>query len=65
MKYTLGKEDLKSIGRGALIAVAGALLTYLSAVVSNTDFGFYTPLVVAFFGIVANILKKSLDGEVK
>lgn len=58
MKYTLNTADVKKIGIGAGIAVAGALLTYLTQVISETDFGVYTPIVVAGFSVVANIVRK-------
>jgi len=59
----LNKTDWKSIGRGALIAIAGVLLTYGSEVITQIDFGNYTPIVVAFWSVVANVGKKFLSGE--
>jgi len=59
----LNKTDWKSIGRGALIAIAGVLLTYGSEVIAQIDFGNYTPIVVAFWSVVANVGKKFLSGE--
>ena len=62
-KYTLNKEDLKSIGKGLLIACGGAALTYLTDAISAIDFGIYTPAVVAFWSVVVNIVRKWLAGE--
>lgn len=59
-RFTLNKVDGMKIGKGALIAVLGALLTYISAVVTDIDFGTYTPLVVAFWGVFANTAWKFL-----
>lgn len=60
-KYQLNQQDLIKIGKGALIALAGVLLTYLSDMLPNIDFGQWTPLVVAFWSIVANIARKYLQ----
>lgn len=59
-KYSLNKEDAKSIGKGALIAIAGALLTYFTGVIPNVDWGVYAPIVTAAFGILANSVRKFL-----
>jgi hypothetical protein len=56
----LNKEDFKKIGKGAIIAVVGALMTYLTQVITTIDFGAYTPIVVAFWGIVVNTVDKYL-----
>ncbi len=53
-KFTFTKENMLKIGRGAGIALAGALLTYIASYVSSTDFGIYTPMVVALSGILIN-----------
>lgn len=62
--FTLGNTDLKKIGKGALIAVIGALLTYFTTVVTNTNFGLWTPAVVAFWSIFTNTAWKVLDNQV-
>lgn len=62
-KYSLNSEDIKSISRGLIIALVGAGLTYLSQVVVNVNFSTYTPLVVAGFGVLANIVRKFLVGR--
>jgi len=53
-KFTFTKENLIKIAKGAGIAMGGALLTYLASFVSSTDFGAYTPMIVAFAGILIN-----------
>jgi hypothetical protein len=62
--------DWKSIGRGALIALAGAALTYASTVVvpAMEGSGNATLLTLAAFASVAvNVLRKALEqkNEVK
>ena len=54
---TLGK-----IARGAGIAIAGALLTYLAQYISSTDFGVYTPLVVTIASILVNAGREYIKG---
>jgi hypothetical protein len=56
--YSFRGIDWRKVGKGALIAVAGALLTYGTTFVSGTDFGAYTPLVVAVWGVVVNVAHK-------
>lgn len=65
MKYTLGKEDLQKILKGLCIALAGSLLTYISSIITQIDFGTYTPLVVAFWSVISNTVVKILDGVKK
>lgn len=57
-KLKISKTDLVKVGKGALIAGAGAVLTYLTSAITTLDFGEYTPLVVAGFGILVNFLRK-------
>jgi hypothetical protein len=64
-KYSLNKEDGKRILLGAGIAVAGALLTYLTSVVTGMDFGQYTPMVVAIWAVLANTARKFLTDYTK
>jgi len=59
-QFTFTKDNLIKIAKGAGIAVGGALLTYLSSYISSTDFGVYTPLVVALGGILINASREFL-----
>lgn len=52
MSFT--KENLIKIAKGAGIAVGGALLTYLAQFISDTDFGQWTPVVVAVGAVLIN-----------
>jgi hypothetical protein len=62
-KLSLNKADLLSIGRGALIALAAALLTYIADLLPSVDFGDYTAIVVALAGILINAARKFLAGK--
>jgi ABC-type antimicrobial peptide transport system permease subunit len=60
-KYQLNKEDLTKLGIGALVAVGGALLTYIADTIPGIDFGVYTPVVVAVASILINAARKFLQ----
>lgn len=62
-KYKLNKQDLLKIGKGAVIALIGALLTYVASIAGNIDFGAYTPIVVAVLAIVVNAGRKFIASE--
>lgn len=60
-RYALTVEDSQKIGKGLLIAIGGAALTYLSEMIPNVDFGQWTPVVVAAWSAVLNIARKYLS----
>jgi hypothetical protein len=60
-KYKLNREDLKKVGKGALIAAIGAVVTYLIDLIPSVDFGVWTPVAVAGFSILANFVRKWLS----
>ena len=62
MKLT--KSDLLSLGKGLVIALIGAALTYFTGLITVHDFGAYTPLIVALWGTVANVIRKYIDAPV-
>jgi hypothetical protein len=51
---------LKKIGTGAVVATVGALLTYATQIITDIDFGQATPLVMAAFSVIANVVRKWL-----
>ena len=57
-KLNLPVEQWVSIGKGALVAGAGAILTYLAQNVTAADFGTYGPLVVAGLSVLVNYIRK-------
>lgn len=62
-KYSLNKQDLMKIGKGALMALGGVLVTYLLQVIPNVDFGQYTPVVVGIASVGLNALSKYFAGK--
>lgn len=56
--FSISKTELLSVLKGLGIAVGGAALTYLTAYLTHTDFGAYTPLVVALWSVIVNFLRK-------
>jgi hypothetical protein len=65
MKYGLGKQDLEKILKGLVIALGGALLTYVADIITKINFGDLTPVIVALGGVILNICWKLLDGVKK
>lgn len=61
--FSFDKETLIKIGKGLLIAVGGAVITYATEYFSSTDFGVYTPLVVAVSSIIINTIKEYIKGK--
>ena len=57
-RFKLTKTDLTKVGKGVLVAIVGAALTYLTEWAANTDFGSYTPVIVAGLSILTNIVRK-------
>lgn len=62
-KYSLNKEDLTAVGKGLAVALAGAALTYLSQVVTQTNFGQFTPLVVVLASVLVNVGRKFIAAK--
>ena len=56
--FSLNGMDWKKIGTGLLVALAGAVLTYGTEWLSGADFGASTPIVVAAWSVLANIVRK-------
>lgn len=52
------KEQLKKIAIGGLIALAGALATYLQDAIPTIDFGTWQPIVFALNSMLVNALRK-------
>jgi len=61
-KFSLNSLDWGKIGIGALIAVGGALATYLEELIPSLDFGSFSPVAVALNGVLINIIRKFLSG---
>lgn len=58
---TLDTTDLKKLGKGMLIAAAGAAMTALTTWVSQTDFGIWNTAIAAGYSVLANAVLKYLS----
>jgi len=57
-RFSLNSIDWQKIGIGAGVAIAGALLTYLTPIVTGLDLGAFTPIVVALWSVIVNVVRK-------
>ena len=64
-KFTLNLIDWKSIGIGALKVTIGALLTYLTPIITGFDFGVYTPFTMLVLTTLTNVIWKWVSGPAK
>ena len=60
--FSFDKVTLTKIGKGLIIAVAGAVLTYVVSYLTNTNFGNFTPLAVAAASVLVNAGKEFVSG---
>jgi hypothetical protein len=59
----VSKENIISVIKGAGIAAIGAVLTYAAQWTANTDFGQWTPFVVATLSVITNLFRKSIEAK--
>jgi hypothetical protein len=59
-QFTLIKQDLISIAKGAAINFSGAIILYLVEALQKMDWGmaWYAPLATATFATLVNIVRK-------
>ena len=57
-KFKLDSDEMKKVGKGCLIAGVGAVLVYLAEAIPGIDFGAWTPIAVAVFGVATNFVRK-------
>ena len=62
-KYSLNKEDALKIGKGAIIAISGALLSYALIAINQVDFGANTLVIVPILTILINTGLKFTQGQ--
>ncbi len=62
-KYKFDKETGIKIGRGALIAGGGSVITYLLEQLPNIDFDDWTPIVVSVGSILLNTAWQYIKGD--
>lgn len=61
--WELSKEDWLKTGKGLLIALGGAALTYFEGLIPNLDFGVWTPAVMALNCALVNLGRKFLTNH--
>ncbi len=61
-KMKLNGADMKKVGKGFLIAMGGAGLTYIAQTLPTIDFGVWTPTVAALSAVFVNLAWKYLKG---
>lgn len=57
-RFILNKTDWVKIGKGLLLAISGAVLTYITAVLKIVPLGEFTPAVMLFWSVLANVIRK-------
>lgn len=63
-RFSLDTTDWKKIGKGALIALGGALLTYVASILSLIDIGStWTPILVGMLGVLINAGWKFIENH--
>lgn len=62
-RFELNKVDWKSIGIGALKVAIGAVLTYVTPIITGFDYGQWTPIVMWVFTTGTNIVWKWVQGK--
>jgi len=63
MKLKINKENLKKVGKGALIAGAGAAITIVSDSALAFDYGEWSVVVATVLSILINLGRKVLAKE--
>ena len=61
--YSLDKESLIKILKGAGIALGGSLCVYLLQTIPQVNFGTWTPVIVAVASIIINAVKEYIAGK--
>lgn len=56
----MNKEKVIKIIKGAGVAAAGAVLTYLAEWATGSDLGAWAPAVVAVLSVLANVVRQTL-----
>jgi hypothetical protein len=60
-RFTLNKEDMISIAKGAAIAALGAGAVYSVEGIAKLDFQIWSPAITALAAILVNIIRKWLE----
>lgn len=59
-QYALNATDLFKAGRGLLVVLAGAALTYVVDLIPQIDFGVWTPMVVSVSSTLIELARRWL-----
>ena len=57
-RFNINSKDIKKIAKGAVVAMVGGLIVFLSDIGTSIDWGVYAPLVGAVASIAVNFLRK-------
>lgn len=57
-RFSLNSVDWAAIGRGALVALAGAAIVAITQFTDTVDFGQWAPIVSAAAAVLVNALRK-------
>ena len=62
-RFRLNDNDVKKIGTGLVLAIAGAVITFFVENTANMNLGEYAPFVAAIASVVLNIIRKYVKGD--
>ena len=63
-RFSLNRNDLKSMGIGLLITSVGAALAYIAdIIIPNLDLGVYGPALVPLLALAVNAARKYVSGK--
>ena len=62
-RWNLDSIDWKKIYKGALIALGGAAIVFLTDTIPGIDWGNWTPLVVAGCSFAINFIRKLITED--
>jgi hypothetical protein len=57
-RYSLDRADLQKLGTGFLVALVGAVATFLSDATTSIDFGMWSPFVAMAVSVIVNAIRK-------
>jgi len=57
-RFALDGADLRKLGTGLLIALVGAVATFLSEVATSLDFGLWSPFISMGISVLVNAIRK-------
>lgn len=61
MQLNLTQDNWIKVAKGALIAAAATVLTYISQHLTGLDFGPYTAVIVGTLSVLVNYARKLLE----